>query len=74
MTDPTLSQICRTLQTDLSTINVILAAATSLSRDIGLAPFRTAHLEAAMQHNQHAWEQLNQLATALELTGADHKP
>lgn len=69
MPDPTISQLCRTVQHNLSTQNEVLHAAKALAKDIGLAPFRIAHLIAALQSNRTAWVELNTLATSLELTG-----
>lgn len=74
MPDPTVSQLCRTLQNDLSTLNDVLHTTKALAQDIGLAPFRIAGIQTAIHDTQHAWTELNTVATALELTGADHKP
>jgi len=74
MTNPTISAQARTLQNNLNHINAVLEGLRDLARDIGLAPFRIAHIQAAMDDNTHAWQELNELATSLELTGADHQP
>jgi len=74
MTSPTLSTRIRSIQDELNAINNHLAAILNDANHIGLAPFRVAHIQAAIDDNDHAWSQLNELATALELTGADHKP
>ena len=73
MPDPTLSQLCRTVQNDLNTLNDVLTTIRPLAHDIDLAPFRIANIQAAIDHNQHAWAELNTLATALELTGETRK-
>lgn len=73
MTDPTISQLCRTIQKELSTINNVLHTTRTLAQDIGLTPFRIANIQAAINDNEHAWQELNTVATALELTGADFR-
>lgn len=74
MTSLTLSATARAIQNTLTELNDELHEAFTLAHGIGLDPFRIAHIHAALQDNQHAWQELNQLATALELTGADHQP
>jgi len=74
MTEPTLSTRIHAVQDELTAVNNELAVILDDANHIGLAPFRTAHIQAAIDDNQHAWAELNALATALELTGADHKP
>ncbi len=73
MTNPTISQHCREAQDILNKANRLLATTRGFAHDIGLAPFRIAHLTAAMDDNTHAWQELDQLATALETTTTDRK-
>lgn len=73
MTEPTISQLCRDSQEGLNAINDSLRATLALAQHIGLAPFRIANIQHAIDDNQHAWDELNAVATALELTHADRK-
>lgn len=73
MTEPTISAHCRAVQNYLTKANDLLATTLALARAVGLAPFRIAHITAAISDNQHAWRDLNELATALELTGEPTK-
>ena len=74
MLEPTLSIRIRAIQDELNAINNELAVLLDDANHIGLAPFRLASIDNAIIDNEHAWEELNQVATTLELTGADHKP
>lgn len=74
MTEPTLSVRARAIQDELTALNNELLVLKDDAIHVGLAPFRIAHIRAALTDNEHAWEELNRIATALELTGADHKP
>jgi len=73
MSKPTISGQLRLTQDRLNIINHDLAATLALAHQIGLAPFRIAAIQAAMNDNQHAWNELNAVATSLELTHADRK-
>jgi len=57
----------RAAQGILNNANHLLATTRQLARDIGLAPFRIAHITAAMNDNTHAWQELNELAASLTL-------
>lgn len=74
MTNNTVSAHARTAQHILNNANDLLSTTLELARDIGLAPFRIRHIIAAMDDNTHAWQELNELATALELTGEPRHP
>jgi len=74
MGNRTLSQRARTCQDLLNATNDELDAMRTLAHQIGLAPFRIAHISKAIADNQHAWQELNELATALELYDIPTKP
>jgi len=74
MSEPTLSTRARAIQDELPAINNELTVLRDDAQHIGLAPFRIRHISCAIDYNQHAWQELNELATALELIGPDHKP
>lgn len=57
----------------LNQTNSLLESTRELARNIGLAPFRVTHISKAIADNQHAWHELDELATALELTGQPMK-
>jgi len=73
MTEPTLSTRIRAVQEELNAINNELTVLLDDANHIGLAPFRLASIDHAIIDNEHAWAELNEVATALELSGADHK-
>lgn len=68
MTEPTLSTRIRAIQDQLTAINNDLTVLLDDALHIPLAPFRIAAFHAAIADNQHAWRDLNELATSLELT------
>jgi len=74
MTEPTLSTRIRAVQDELNAINNELSVILDDAHHIGLAPFRIAAIDHAIIDNKHAWEELNSVAAALELTGSDRKP
>jgi len=51
----------------LNHANSLLEDMRELACSVGLAPFRIANISKAIADNQHAWIELDQLATALEL-------
>lgn len=73
MTEPTLSTRIRAIQAELNAANNDLTVILNDASHIGLAPFRIANIQAAIHDNQHAWDELNLVARALELSGADPK-
>lgn len=74
MTEPTLSTRLRSVQDQLNAVNTELTVVRADAIHLGLAPHRVAGIQAAIHDNEHAWNELNTVATALELTGAHHKP
>jgi len=74
MTEPTLSTRIRAVQDELNAINNELTVILDDANHIGLAPFRLASIDHAIIDNEHAWNELNNVATSLELTGAHRKP
>jgi len=73
MPDLTLSTRLRAIQDELSATNNELTVILDDANHIGLAPFRIAGIQAAINDNQHAWDELNAVATALEVTSPNHK-
>lgn len=74
MTSPTISSQARAVQDMLNKADDLLEITRTRAHHIGLAPFRIAHITRAIADNQHAWQELNELATALELTGEARPP
>jgi len=74
MTEPTLSTRIRAVQDELNASNNKLSVILDDASHTGLAPFRIANIQTAIDDNQHAWNELNLVATALELSGADRNP
>jgi len=73
MAKTTISTQARAAQDILNHANSLLESTRELARNIGLAPFRIAHISKAISDNDHAWQELNELASALELTGQPSK-
>lgn len=59
----------RGVQDDLNRIKDDLEAIKSIALHRDVTPARIAHIQAAINDNTHAWEELNRLTTSLELTG-----